>query len=394
MKGLILIVLGILVSGVTRAGDSFLGGSGGSLFQDTTIQLTRTVSGPSENGDTLVDVPDEALQADPASGLPDDLSDWSIANDNLNSRAIGFISYFYKLNGRSLETFGSRGAAYLTEISDIFHKYGIPEEMKYLAVIESGLNINAVSRMGAVGTWQFMASTARLMGLDVTRRRDDRRNFYKSTDAAAKYLSQMHGQLQNWLLVVAAYDCGVGGVQKAINESGTTNFWKLEQYLPAESRKHVLKFIATAYILDRFTTFFGISQEPPVPPAVSGPPVDDEPLQALTVSGRLCLPVIADKLGIDSIELATLNPDFNAMSSQGGNYTLNLPSSKVAGFRSTEAALQAASVLYMIQHPTPEVTLAEAKEFPEHHKRHSRSHRTWKARPTIASRFSSHPDSL
>ncbi|HUX83658.1 MAG TPA: transglycosylase SLT domain-containing protein [Chitinophagaceae bacterium] len=393
MKGLILIILGVFAFGAGRAGTSFLEGPDGASFQDTTGQVARTVSGPSEVNDTLIDVPDETLQADPGTGLPGDLSDWSIANDNLNSRAIDFISYFYKLNSRSLETFQSRGATYLSEISDIFHKYGIPDEMKYLAVIESGLNINAVSRMGAVGTWQFMASTARLMGLDVTRHRDDRRNFYKSTDAAAKYLSQMHGQLQNWLLVVAAYDCGLGGVEKAINASGTTNFWQLEQYLPAESRKHVLKFIATAYILDRFTSFFGLHDQPPALPQISSPSFTDEPLKALTVSGRLSLPVIAGKLGIDSTELATLNPDFATMSSQRGNYTLNLPSAKVDLFRSGEASLKAASVLYMIKHPTPEETLAEAKEFPAHHKRHSPGHKAWKPRATVASHLASHPDS-
>jgi membrane-bound lytic murein transglycosylase D len=375
MQRLLVFLLGIFFGITNSYAGTLHGYLGKNLPSDTLIAISANL--PTVATDTLIDMSDDAMNGNSGNDLPFDLTGGRIASCNLNSNAIDFISSFYRLNNKSLEIFQSRAAPYLTMISDIFHHYGIPDEMKYLAVIESGLNTNAVSRVGAVGTWQFMASTARLMGLDVTVHRDDRRNFYKSTDAAAKYLSQMHGQLQNWLLVVAAYDCGLGGVMKAINASGTTNFWDLEKYLPEESRKHVLKFIATAYILDRFTAFFGLTVPVPDIPSNLLPPIPDEPLQALTVTGKFCLPIIADRLGIDSIELTTLNPDFNSASAQGSSYTLNLPENRVALFKINEQAILNESVLYLIKHnSTLEIPGNNSSHATGHHRNQIRSRRT------------------
>jgi hypothetical protein len=138
-----------------------------------------------------------------------------------------------------------------TIIDSILEHYGVPAELRYLAVIESELKSTAVSRVGARGPWQLMAATARDLGLKVNGRRDERTNYYKSTRAAALYLRDLHNEFKDWLLVLAAYNAGPVPVYRAIHRSHSRNFWALERYLPAESRQHVKRFIATAWYFDQ-----------------------------------------------------------------------------------------------------------------------------------------------
>ena len=128
--------------------------------------------------------------------------------------------------------------------------YHLPLQLKYLAVIESELKASAVSRVGARGPWQLMPSTAHVLGLQVNRRSDERTNYYKSTKAAAEYLRDLHHEFGDWLLVLAAYNGGPGPVYRAIHQAHSRNFWTLQSYLPAESRQHVKKFIATAWYFE------------------------------------------------------------------------------------------------------------------------------------------------
>ncbi|HVS95526.1 MAG TPA: lytic transglycosylase domain-containing protein [Puia sp.] len=127
----------------------------------------------------------------------------------------------------------------------VFHRYDLPLQLKYLAVIESDLRTNAVSRVGAAGPWQLMPETARLLGLKIAGEQDERREFNKSTRAAARYLKDLYAEYNDWLLVLAAYNSGEGPVNHAIRKAGSRNFWLLQNYLPSESRDHVKKFIAT-----------------------------------------------------------------------------------------------------------------------------------------------------
>ena len=126
----------------------------------------------------------------------------------------------------------------------------MPLELKYLAVVESELNPKAVSRVGAVGPWQLMPATAKVLGLKITRKYDERKNLKKSTKAAALYLRDLYTQYGDWLLVLAAYNCGPRPVNSAIRRTGSRNFWKLQNHLPAESRDHVKKYIATHYYFE------------------------------------------------------------------------------------------------------------------------------------------------
>ncbi len=142
-------------------------------------------------------------------------------------------------------------AYYFPIVEDIFNRENIPLEFKYLAVIESALNQNAVSPVGATGMWQFMTPTGRMYGLKTTASLDERRDLIKSTEAAVKYFKNSYRIYGDWLLVIASYNCGPGNVSKAIRKSGgKRNFWEIMPYLPRETRGYVPAFVAATYVLN------------------------------------------------------------------------------------------------------------------------------------------------
>jgi membrane-bound lytic murein transglycosylase D len=168
----------------------------------------------------------------------------------LNKNGSAFVKDYLAKNNSLLEKIRERSPYYFKTTDQVFSKYGLPLELKYLAVIESELQTKAVSRVGAVGVWQLMPATGRILSLRITSKHDERRHFYKSTVAAAKYLRDLHNEFKDWLLVIAAYNAGPGRVYAAIKKSGSRNFWKLQYFLPAETRGHVKKFISTHYFFE------------------------------------------------------------------------------------------------------------------------------------------------
>lgn len=138
---------------------------------------------------------------------------------------------------------------YFPIFEQILDQYGIPLELRYLAVIESALNPRIVSRAGATGLWQFMYGTGRLYGLNVTSTIDDRCDPIKATDAAARHLRDLYNTFNDWTLAIAAYNCGTGNVNKAIRRSGRHDFWGIYHYLPRETRGYVPAFIGAAYMM-------------------------------------------------------------------------------------------------------------------------------------------------
>jgi membrane-bound lytic murein transglycosylase D len=165
----------------------------------------------------------------------------------LRKEAMKFANSYLAKNSELLQKIKQKHPSYFRIMDSVLKKYDLPLELKHLAIIESELNTKARSRVGAVGPWQLMATTARLLQLKVTAKYDERTHFYKSTVAAAKYLRDLHKLFDDWLLVIAAYNSGPGTVYKAIKKSGSRNFWKLQHFLPAETRDHVKKFISTHY---------------------------------------------------------------------------------------------------------------------------------------------------
>jgi membrane-bound lytic murein transglycosylase D len=173
-----------------------------------------------------------------------------IALSMTDKQGMKFVSSYIKNNNEDLHAVKQRSEGPFTIIDSVLSRYGLPLELKYLAVIESELKPTALSHVGAKGPWQLMPTTAHELGLKVNRRTDDRTSFYMSTRAAAKYLRDLHHEFGDWLLVLAAYNGGPVPVYRAIQRSHSRNFWKLQSYLPEESRAHVKKFIATAYYFE------------------------------------------------------------------------------------------------------------------------------------------------
>ncbi len=149
-----------------------------------------------------------------------------------------------------IDVYTVRKRYYFPIIERIFAEEGIPDEMKYLACVESALNPIAVSPKGATGMWQFMYSTGREYGLKTSSYTDDRKDIEKSTRAAAKYFKKMDKKFDSWLHIIASYNCGPGNVNKAYKRSGRkSDFWEIYPYLPRETRGYVPAFIATVYFM-------------------------------------------------------------------------------------------------------------------------------------------------
>ncbi len=226
---------------------------------------------------------------------------------------------------------------YFPIFEELLDKYHLPLEFKYLAVVESALNPSAKSGVGAMGLWQFMLTTGKIYDLDVTSFEDQRCDPYKSTEAACKYFKYLYDIYQDWELVLAAYNCGPGNVNKAIRRSGyKKNYWQLWPYLPKETRGYVPAFIAVNYIMS-------YSREHNIIPA--------KPITAffnfdtLKVNDRISLDIIAENLDIDPKLLKVLNPSYKlgVIPKTGDLHTLCLPVNKIGLFIENEKKIIAYS---------------------------------------------------
>ena len=168
----------------------------------------------------------------------------------LHSSMGNFVSDYAESNEELFEKLKTTKSNYFKTIDKVFTQQNIPLELKYLGIIESEFKPSARSGVGAVGVWQFMPGTAKTLGLKITSKYDERQNLWKSTVAAAKYLKYLHSFFDDWLLVVASYNSGPAPVLNAIKKSGSKSFWKLQYFLPKETRLHVKRFIATHYYFE------------------------------------------------------------------------------------------------------------------------------------------------
>ena len=260
----------------------------------------------------------------------------------VNPNAESYMQDYLNAHSKGLLQMKSWGQPYFNLIDNILSQYGLPKELKYLAVIESNLSTRATSWVGAGGPWQFMPYTARDYGLVVNNVLDERRDYYKSTHAAARYLLTLYSQMHDWLLVIAAYNGGPGRVYSAIKKSGSRNFWSLQYNLPTESRNHVKKFIATHYIMEGTggaTTTSNISGNYDLRGGVNSfdikPNLTDEEKEFATtqsITGKFNSLVISKNLSMDIVSFNRYNPDFDNMMSINGNYDLRLPADKMQLF--------------------------------------------------------------
>ncbi len=216
---------------------------------------------------------------------------------------------------------------YMPIFEEALERHGLPLELKYLAVIESALNPNAVSKAGAAGLWQFMVPTAKGEGLEVNSLVDQRRDPYISSDAAARYLKKLYEIYNDWSLAIAAYNCGPGNVNKALRRvpgDGKKDFWLIYPNLPTETRGYVPAFIAANYIMNYY-------HEHNISPALARKPIVTD---SVHVTDRIHFKQISEVLDIPMEEIRALNPQYRTDLIPGNihPYSLVLPSLQVYAF--------------------------------------------------------------
>ena len=215
-----------------------------------------------------------------------------------------------------------QGQFYIPLFEEALDLEGLPLELKYLPVIESGLDPSAVSRAGAVGLWQFMLPTARKYDLTVNSLVDERRDPVKSTRAAARYLSDLYNTYGNWMLALAAYNCGPTNVNKAIRRAdGIKDYWTIYPYLPQETRGYVPAFIAANYVMNYYCQHSIQPQEATLPAETD----------TIMVERNLHVGQIAALTGVDSAQIRLLNPQYLTDIIPGGRpepCALRLPADK------------------------------------------------------------------
>lgn len=160
----------------------------------------------------------------------------------------GYLKGYLVRNRKSSEKILGRTVLYFPIFEAYLEEYGLPPELKYLAVVESALNPKATSRVGAGGLWQFMPATGKSLGLDINSEVDERWDPHKSTEAAMQYLNKQYKRFDDWALALAAYNSGSGRVRRAIKRGRSKNFWRIQRFLPRETRNYVPAFIAANYL--------------------------------------------------------------------------------------------------------------------------------------------------
>ncbi len=214
---------------------------------------------------------------------------------------------------------------YIPIFEEALDAYGLPLELKYLPIIESALNPSAVSRAGASGLWQFMLGTGKMYDLVSNSLVDERRDPIKSTWAAARYLKELYNIYNDWNLVIAAYNCGPGNVNKAIRRSGgQTDYWAIYNNLPKETRGYVPAFIAANYVMTYYC-------DHNICPLETNIPADTD---TLIINKRLHFEQVADLCNIDIEQLRSLNPQYKRDIIPGDTkaYTLRMPHAEICAF--------------------------------------------------------------
>lgn len=251
-----------------------------------------------------------------------------------NEHVARFINVYANNRRQQVSRMMGLGQLYFPLFEEVLDKYNMPLELKYLAIVESALNPRAKSRVGATGLWQFMYSTGKIYGLEVSSYVDERSDPMASTDAAARFMMKLYESFGDWNLVLAAYNSGPGNVSKAIRRSGgKRTYWEIRPWLPRETRGYVPAFIAANYIMNYAEEHEIYAQEV----SVSRYDVDTIVLKRLMTFDQLSLLV---QVPVGDLEL--LNPQYKlniVPIIKGKSYTVTLPREKVGLFVTHEDSL-------------------------------------------------------
>lgn len=247
-----------------------------------------------------------------------------------------YIDMYTQRRRQLVENMLGMSLYYMPIFEEALERNGVPLELKYLPIIESALNPDAVSRAGATGLWQFMLPTARGLGLEINSLVDERRDPYKSSEQAARYLRQLYDIFGDWSLAIAAYNCGPGNVSKALKRAGDgdgkkRDFWDIYYYLPQETRGYVPCFIAANYVMNYYP-------EHNISPALARRPLITD---SVHVTKRVHVQQIADVLNLPVEEIKILNPQYREGYIPGDihPYSLVLPSKQVYSYLLSEDSI-------------------------------------------------------
>lgn len=249
------------------------------------------------------------------------------------------------------------GEFYFPIFEEVLSKYGLPDVLKYLPVIESNLNPFARSYAGAAGVWQFMPRTGKSLGLEQNDYFDERRDIHQSTEAAAQYLKKLYEVYDDWLLALAAYNAGPGNVNKAIGQSGGKHtFWEIRPYLPKETREYIPKFTACVFVM-HFHEFYEILPQKPT--------TDLFVTDTILIKNKLSIQYISELTGIDSAYLQFINPALKAgiVPKSEAGYPLNVPINFIGQFAALKDFMYSDPYLADVQAEVIEVVEPEYKVY-------------------------------
>lgn len=268
-----------------------------------------------------------------------------------NDRVRGFILRYVKRSPKQVARMMRMSEYYFPMFEEKLGRYNLPYELKYLPIIESALNPMARSHAGAAGLWQFMPATGKLFGLEINSLVDERMDPIKATEAACRFLSSMYHVYNDWNLVIAAYNCGSGNVNKAIRRAGgKRDFWSIYPFLPLETRNYVPIFIAANYAMN-YGQEHGICKAP-----IEKVMITD----TIRTTQRLHLEQVSQSLDISMDELRRLNPQYSRDILPGGSaYTLCLPADKVGPFIDQQDSILAYKADSLINNRRAEIDMAK-----------------------------------
>ena len=243
-----------------------------------------------------------------------------------NKTVNSFINFFVVRKRNYTQTMLERKDYFFPIFEEALRRYNLPEELKYLSIVESGLNMRAISKSGAVGLWQFMGPTGRDFRLGQDKYIDDRMDPHKATEAACRYLRFLYNQFNDWELALAAYNCGPGSIRRTMSRTGGRTFWEIYNALPQETRSYVPQFTAVVYAMNYAANhnLYADADSMLVVPRHD----------TIVLDRQVSLTALSHHLQVPAGELVLLNPSLRKpVSPEQLPFTLNLPHEAAVRFR-------------------------------------------------------------
>ncbi len=217
-----------------------------------------------------------------------------------------------------------RASKYFPHMGKIINQAGLPDDLKYIAIVESGLRANVSSHRGAVGYWQFLRSTGKMYGLKINHTIDERRNLFKSTESACKYLAELNRQFNDWYLAVAAYNMGARELKRQIKIQAGADFYSL--YLSKETQRYIFKIIAAKYIMENQRKFGFIFSKEDYYPVFEFDKINIDSSHQLPIS------LVAQAAGVSFRTIKEFNPELRGYFLSQGKNTIIVPKGLIHQF--------------------------------------------------------------